>query len=130
LENQSIIIDTSIFIDYFRKKNKKKSILYTLSTRFNLATSAVCYFEVFAGAKDSDIDFLYKMFGNIQIFTFDIASAHKASLIYQLLRKENKLIDFRDLFIASAALIHDQPLATLNEKHFERIPNLKLFSLD
>ena len=127
MDDQWVLIDTSIFIDYFRKKNKAKTLFYSLSRQFNVATSAVYYFEVFAGAKTNDLDFLNEMFKVIEILPFDKNGARKASELFQLLRRQNKLIDFRDLFISLTALLNGLALATLNLKHFDRIPGLKLY---
>jgi tRNA(fMet)-specific endonuclease VapC len=51
----------------------------------------------------------------------------KASEVYIHLKKMNKLVDIRDLFIAVSAIIHNLPISTLNYKHFQRIPDLKIF---
>jgi tRNA(fMet)-specific endonuclease VapC len=127
LDDQWILADTSIFIDYFRKKNKQKALLYHLSNQFVISSSAVCFFEVYAGAKEQDLDFVRTMFNNIHIFPFDTEIAKKASELYQQLRKKNQLIEFRDLFISSTALVHNLSLATLDKKHFGRIPQLRLY---
>lgn len=37
-------------------------------------------------------------------------------------------IDFRDLAIASIAMYHNFPLATLNEKHFKEVDGLRLIT--
>lgn len=129
MEPQRLLVDTSVFIDYFRKRNKSKSVFYELSLYHPIATSVVSYFEILAGAKEHDGPFLDEMFTHIQILEFTEKGAHIAAELYQTLRKTNKLIEFRDLFIAATALDHDCVLATLNQKHFVRIPNLRLYSV-
>ena len=57
---------------------------------------------------------------------FAKAVAEKAAIIYQELKKENKVIEFRDIFIAATALVHDMPVLTSNKKHFTRVKGLKL----
>ncbi len=52
MEHEQILVDTSIFIDHLRKKNKKKSILYRISDKHNLLVSAITVFELYAGATD------------------------------------------------------------------------------
>ena len=69
------------------------------------------------------------MFQKIQVLPFTVVNARKAAEIYQILRRENKIIEFRDIFIAATAIFHEFSLATLNQKHFQRIPDLKLFSV-
>lgn len=45
------------------------------------------------------------------------------------LRQRGNLIDDFDLVIASTALHYDLTLLTFNRRHFERIPDLRLYSL-
>ena len=44
--------------------------------------------------------------------------------IYHQLRQVNKMIEFRDIFIAATALVYNLPVKTLNKKHFARISGL------
>jgi len=46
--------------------------------------------------------------------------------INSALKKKRKQIDIADLFIAATAVAHNLPLATLNEKHFNRIDILNI----
>lgn len=48
------------------------------------------------------------------------------SVVIDRFRKKNKIIEFRDIFIAATAITNDMPLSTLNIKHFERIDGLEL----
>ena len=54
----------------------------------------------------------------------------KFSELRAKLRKEGNLIDNFDLLIASTAISHDLELLSNNVRHFQRIENLKLKSLD
>jgi len=125
LENRRVLIDTSIFIEYFRKENKQKSLLYHLTKEgYGLITSAICYFEYMSGSKNREFDKL--LFENIEVLAFDKNQAYIASEIYQDLKKKNSLIEFRDILIASSAMAQNIFLVTLNTKHFERIEKLDL----
>ena len=44
--------------------------------------------------------------------------------LYRYLRANGLLIDANDLWIAATALAFDLPVATRNEKHFSRVPDL------
>lgn len=129
MENRRILIDTSVFIEYFRKKKKEQTVLYNLYKKYKLTTSVICYFEFIAGSKEKDKDFVNTLFNEIEIITFDKTAAKKASKLYKELKLLNKLIDFRDLFIAATAIVNDMPLATLNIKHFDRINDLETITL-
>ena len=124
-----VLIDTSIIIDYLRKKNKKKSQFYKSVGNYTLFVSTITLFELFAGAKDErkrqDIDNIMEY---IKILPFTKNTAKKSGEIHQSLKNKNKLIEIKDLFIAATALSHNLPLMTLNIKHFDRIEDLNVWS--
>jgi len=62
----------------------------------------------------------------LAVLPFTDEVAIKAGQIYQDLRKRNKIIDFRDIFIAATCLTFQLPIATLNKKHFKLIDGLKI----
>jgi tRNA(fMet)-specific endonuclease VapC len=121
------MIHTSIIIDHFRKKDKTNTQLIQLYNKYLLYISSVTVFELYNGASDAekvkDIELLLK---NVKIIDFTSNIAFEASKIYRELLSENKMIEFRDIFIASSAIVNKLPLATLNLNHFERIRNVKL----
>lgn len=123
------MIDTSIIIDYLRKKNKKKSQFYKSVGNYTLFVSTITLFEFFAGAKDErkrqDIDNIMEY---VKILPFTKNTAKKSGEIHQSLKNKNKLIEIKDLFIAATALSHNLPLMTLNVKHFDRIEDLNVWS--
>jgi len=90
-----------------------------------LFISAVSLYELYMGAptseKENDIRAIT---GNIPVLPFSDAVALKAAQLYHLLKKQNQLIDFRDIFIAATCVVNELPLATLNKKHFTRIEGL------
>jgi predicted nucleic acid-binding protein len=122
-----MVIDTSIFIEYLRAKDKKKTTLFTIPDSTQLYISSVTIYELLMGATDEnkqkDIKLLTE---DIPVLPFDESVSKKAAEIYHHLRLENNKIDFRDIFIAATCLIFDLPLKTLNKKHFERIKGLSL----
>jgi len=126
MDDRRVVIDTSIFIDYFRKENKKKTKLYFLTREgYELTTSSICYFEYMSGSKNREFDKL--LFDNIEVIPFDKNQAFIASTVFKDLKNKNSLIEFRDILIASCAMAYNVPLATLNIRHFERIDRLVLF---
>lgn len=128
MEARKKLVDSSIFIDYFRKREKSKTILYKLSKNFNVVTSAICHFEIFTGVKESDLVFVNKLFEDIEVIPFNKECAFKASEIYKTLKKKNKIIEFRDIFIGATAIVYNLELSTLNKKHFERIDDIRIYN--
>lgn len=73
--------------------------------------------------KKRDIQLLIE---DLNILPFDQDVAFKASEIYHNLKKDNLLIEFRDIFIAATCIVHDLELKTFNKNHFKRIKELTL----
>ncbi|MCL4704354.1 type II toxin-antitoxin system VapC family toxin [bacterium] len=127
---ETILIDASILIDFFRKREKSESVLMQLSDQNRLCISAITAFEVRIGiqtqVQQSDYELLTQ---NIEILPVDDSCIDAAVVIYKSLKPQNALIELADLLIGATAVSNSPPLATLNRKHFERIGNLTLVSL-
>lgn len=123
-----MVIDTGIFIEHLRAKDKRKTSLYNLPSDVELFISSVSLYELYMGAttpeKENDIMLITE---DISILPFSDFVAVEAAKIYHKLRLSNKLIEFRDIFIAATCLVNDLPLVTLNKKHFTRIKGLTIF---
>ena len=130
MEKEIILLDTGILIEYFRKKDKSKSILYQLSQgHYEFKVASISQYEVLLGSNESQMGFWEDFFKQVQILAFDKVSAVTASEIYKQLKSENKLIDIADILIGSIAMTNQIALATLNRKHFNRISKLELLEL-
>ena len=127
MEYSNVLIDTSIIIDYLRKQNKEKTLFWKIINRSSCYISAVTVFELYSGAKEKKhIEALDVVLSHLEVIVFNTEQAKMASSIFRSLKSKNKLIEFRDIFIASSAIVSNMPLATLNTKHFKRIDGLIL----
>lgn len=119
------LVDTSVIIDFLRQKDKTTTWLYSLSQQHQLFASIITHTELHAGRniwKDptayselSDIFSALKLIPLTKIVSHlagQIRSTHDVSLI--------------DAIIAATALSQKLPLATINQKHFNKIPHLKI----
>ncbi|MEM7108349.1 MAG: type II toxin-antitoxin system VapC family toxin [Bacteroidota bacterium] len=130
MERLVVCLDTSILIDYFRKKDKTNSLLYQLSAKdYEFSITSITEFKLRRGISKRQEDFWNKLLASIEVLAFTSQSAKLASEIDNKLKKKNKQVNLADLFIAAIALNHDLPIATLNKKHFDRIPGLNSVSL-
>jgi tRNA(fMet)-specific endonuclease VapC len=122
------LLDTSIFIDFFRKSDKKNSRFYSLSDSFDtFCISVITEYEIFVGATTAIQKSYWKDFLQmITVIALDSAIVQTAITISEELKRARKQVDNADLFIAATAISNKLPLATLNNKHFQRIPGLKL----
>ncbi|MEO6850846.1 MAG: type II toxin-antitoxin system VapC family toxin [Mucilaginibacter sp.] len=127
MENEVILLDTSILIEYYRKKDKSKSTLFRLANTYSkFAVSAITHFEIYTGANHEQLIFWNDFFRGIVILPFDSEISIQAADINKELKKISKQIDTPDLFIAATAMKHNLSCATLNKKHFERIKSLQV----
>lgn len=123
-----MVIDTSVLIAHLRSPNKQSTLFYKLPANISYSISTVTLFELYIGAKnpEREKDILLLIRG-LNILPFTGETAIKAAEIYRLLIKQNKIIEFRDIFIAATCMVNNQSLITLNTKHFERVQDLKLY---
>jgi predicted nucleic acid-binding protein len=130
MANRTVLIDTSVIIDFLRKDRKEKTLLWQLLEQNTGKISAVTLFELLAGAKTEkhryDVELLTR---HLAVLPFDNKTADNAATIFQELKSKNRLVEFRDIFIAATALEHNLPLATLNKKHFENISTIELLQI-
>jgi tRNA(fMet)-specific endonuclease VapC len=120
-----ILVDTSIFIDYYRKTDKSKSAWINLIDRgYEFAISVITKYELYSGATQNQISFWDKIISTIIVIPFDESCVNTAVQINSSLKKKRKQIDIADLFIAATAVNLNLPIATLNKKHFERIDEI------
>ena len=129
--NSRVLIDTSVIIDFLRKKNKENSLLWKIKENNCICfMSSVTLFELQCGAKSEEhSENIRKLCTWIGTIPFDNDIAEISSLIYQRLKNENKLIEFRDIFIAATAIADNLCVATLNSRHFERIKEIDLLKI-
>jgi predicted nucleic acid-binding protein len=125
MENTIICLDTSVLIDYYRKKDKSKSLFFRLTEKYDFfAVSAITEYELCLGNSQEQNIFWNDFFSRVIVLPFDSKSVKQSIGIYKQLKQQNKLIDMPDIMIAGTAMQKNIPLATLNQKHFERISGL------
>lgn len=126
MAQQIIFLDTSVLIDYFRKKNKKKTFFFKLAKDHDFAISVITKLEILNGSNDEQKEFWDELFSRFQIIVLGEKEVEVASDIIKKLKSKNKLIELPDILIGATALTHKLKLATFNISHFERIENLEL----
>ncbi len=127
--NREVLVDTTVMIDFLRKRKKERSNLWKLKEQeINCLASTITVFELYAGAiTKKHLEDLKRLFKWIEIVSFTREIAQRAAQIYRDLKSKNQMIEFRDIFIGATALELKVPLVTLNKQHFKRIKGLELF---
>jgi len=129
MAEQEIMIDTSVLIDYFRKKDKEKTRLVEIFRNYpKVYISSITEFEIYQGAKQSHIQFWDAMLTRIAVLDFDSRCVRKAADVVADLKKKRKSLDKPDLFIPATALVNNLILDTFNIKHFDKVEGLKLMT--
>lgn len=122
-----MVIDTGIFIEHLRAKNKTETTLYRLADSSDLFISAISIYELYMGATNSDkIKDIEMITDGLIVLPFDDRVAISSAEIFLELKRKNQLIEFRDIFIAATCISNELPIATLNKKHFKRVDGLKI----
>ena len=125
--SSGILIDSSLFIDHMRAKDKKNTFLADVLRRGSvLFISTVVEYEVELGMTPLHIEQWSIIRRRLKILPFESLMALTACRIKNELKAKGKQIDLADLFIAATAIANGLPLATLNRKHFDNIDGLKL----
>ena len=122
-----MVIDTSVFIEFLRAKDKSATSFWAIPDGTTLFVSTVTLYELYMGATRPDKwHDIQELLSNIIILPLTKQISEEAARVYQELRSRNALIEHRDIFIGSTALVHNLPIKSLNQKHFEKIKGLVL----
>lgn len=126
-----ICLDTDFLVNFLRNKKEEVEFVKKNEVDKDLATTYINLFELYYGAyksdeKQSNLKALSLLLSRINILNFSNESAEKAGEMLAKLEKQGKLIEFRDLFIGTIALVNNYSVKTGNTKHFNRIEGLSI----
>lgn len=122
-----MVVGTGVFVEYLRVKYKAKTILMNLPDDITVFISSVTLYELYMGATTPQkwVD-VKTLTDDIPVLPFTKSISERAAIVYQELRKSGQIIEFRDIFIAATALVHELPVLTRNIKHFTRVEGLEI----
>ncbi|NJO01886.1 MAG: type II toxin-antitoxin system VapC family toxin [Bacteroidia bacterium] len=124
-----ILIDTSLLIAHVRKPDKTQTVFYQLTKQEELAIAMMTAFEFLIGKNASNASLIDSLLANLEILVWDKTCMEISTQIYRDLKQQSQLIETPDIIIAATAIAHQIPLATRNQRHFERIKDLQLFDI-
>ena len=128
---KSYFLDTSIIIDYH--KNKKEITELVDNLEGNLTSSYICLAELYEGiyrVKDSQEaeKAVLNFFENLTAVSgINLEVAQKFGYLRADLKNRGKVIGDIDTLIAATCINYNLTLITHNQKHFARIPDLKIY---
>lgn len=124
-----LVLDTSIIIDYLRGGKKGKEFFDAERAIADFYLPTIVIFELFSGKSTQNFsaleivnDFI-KFFQRIELTE---SIAEQAGKIY---RDATTSLQVPDYIIGATALEVGGIVVTLNQKHFEQIPNIDLYPI-
>ncbi len=108
------------------KDEQTKTIISAIDGQF--VSTSINSFEVWYGRKAQEP--VSELFDWLDIFQFDNESARIAADIMRSLKQKGKMIEMRDIFIASICIKNNIELLTDNKKHFDRLKEFGLRMID
>ncbi len=124
-----ILVDTSLLIDFFRKKIKTKSELFRLKQQYSISISVISLYEFKIGANAENLKEYQAILSDIAILPLTEPCIEEAITIYNTLKRRNERIGLADTLIAATASANALPIATLNKEHFSRIESLSCLDI-
>ncbi|TFF33922.1 type II toxin-antitoxin system VapC family toxin [Mucilaginibacter psychrotolerans] len=122
-----MVVDTCIFIDHIRSKDRTNTALANLPADEPVYVSVVTLFELYCGATSPDKkQHIVDLTEDLNLLPFNADVAAKAGEIYQSIKRRNRNISVQDIMIAATCLIFDQPVLTRNKKDFMLVDDLKV----
>ena len=126
-----VCLDTDVIVHFLRKNREVVELIEKIKlTGDQITTSVINEFELWKGIhrfkKKGREKYLKQFLSQIHKLDLDSNSSKKAAEIFEDLKRKGKLVDVLDIMIASIVITNKESLLTLNKKHFERIPGIRL----
>jgi predicted nucleic acid-binding protein len=120
------VADTDVLIDYLTGKGEAEAV-EKLLRRGTLRTTVITRFELLSGAKnEKQLARLSQLLEAVPSLVLDDAAADAASEIRRSLEVSGNSIGMADSLIAGIVTNNGGTLLTRNNRHFSRVPGLKL----
>lgn len=122
----SVVVDTSVVIDFLRCKDKKSHSFISLASENYLYVSVLTHTELWSGKSVWESTKVQK---ELQVLFSGLTILPVTEAISQLagkLKSHHPSVALIDCLIAATAIQHNMPVATLNYKHFVVFNQLQL----
>jgi len=129
LENELIVVDTDVVIDFFNGVSPGAGVMLKLISRQEVALTSISVFELYAGIEGkrrlSQIETLIQ---GVTILPLDVIEAVIAGRIYTQLKSKGQLVGTHDILIAATCVANRVPLYTKNVAHFSKIEDILILT--
>lgn len=124
----NILVDTSIWIEYFRPDTATGNLLETLLTENSVVTCGIVLFELMQGVKsDKEKTVVMNALSGLPYLEMNEQLWLKSAELSSSLKKKGLTLPLSDIFIAAIAIEHNLSVFTL-DKHFEQIPGVLIYN--
>ncbi len=122
-----VLTDTSIWIEFFKSGSKTGDRLEPLLIENSIWTCGIIMFELLQGVRsEPEKSRILNMLLNLPYVEMTNILWQKSAELSISLKKEGLNLPMSDIFIATIAIENNLSVFTI-DKHFEQIPNLKLY---
>jgi len=129
LENELIVVDTDVVIDFFNGVFPGAEVMSKLISSQEVALTSISVFELYAGIEGkrrlSQIETLIQ---GVTILPLDVIEAVIAGKIYTQLKSKGQLVGTHDILIAATCVANRIPLYTKNVAHFSKIEDILILT--
>lgn len=129
MENELIVVDTDVVIDFFNGVSPGAGVMLKLISRQEVALTSISVFELYAGIEGkrrlSQIETLIQ---GVTILPLDVIEAVIAGRIYTQLKSKGQLVGTHDILIAATCVANRVPLYTKNVAHFSKIEDILILT--
>ncbi len=125
-----VVLDTDVLVEFSRGNQEIATKLEELKRIENLKTTVFNAEEFLFGIekleKKEKTDNALQLLQRMEVHSYTQKEVKSVVKIKSRLRKQGKTIGKYDECIAGICIAKNEPLFTLNKKHFERVKELKL----
>jgi predicted nucleic acid-binding protein len=125
--NPKVIADTCIWIEFFRTKSEISNRLRKLIANNLVVGTGIIIAELLQGTKTSkEQDIVINIFDTLEYIEITKKLWIESGNLASKLRSIGKTIPLSDILLACCAREHQLQIFTI-DKHFQEIPNIKLY---
>ena len=130
-DDTQLCFDTNVLIAYLKGRDPGATAVERAVKDFSCHVTAVTVYELLFGVARAQKQIGEEaLLGVMDVAPFDDAAARRAASLHDELIRRNADIGVKDVLIAAICLERSLPLLTLNERHFSRVPGLKVLTPD
>lgn len=131
MDDTHLCLDTSALIAYLKGREPGATAVERAVQEYTCHVTTITVYELLFGVARAQKEIGEEaLLGVMDVAAFDDAAARRAASLHDELIRRNDDIGVKDVLIAAICLERSLPLLTLNERHFSRVPALKVLTPD